>query len=191
MILVGCHKETNKLIPSYSSNGSQKDIYTKVRSIVEKKDFSVVYFKWGEADNGWYKILTLTDDRWEKIEIRTGVAEGDSTEIVLKDIIITKQLEENEGKYLIDKLVQYHLFEIDEEEVILDKCKQSLKTEKLPFVIADASTTYFQIISGDKVRSLSYYDSYDRQSQCSSIKEWECILKIEKLFEEKWYINKH
>lgn len=185
LLLAGCRQDS--AVPVFLSNSGHYDIYSDVRDIVSRKDISVVYTVSIPYNNVVYKIFSITDTVFEKIEVRSDLYDVDSLEVVGKTIILNKQCSREEGSHFMNALLRYGMFELPEEKDILRKCAQY----NSPPEGADAPEINFQIIAGNKVRTLNYYNVFKRKNRCSNVKEWDDILKIEDLFYKQWYLRVH
>jgi hypothetical protein len=174
-------------VPIFLSNSDHEDIYLDVRDIVSRKDISIVYTVSVPYNNVVYKIFSVTDTVFEKIEVRSDLYDVDSLEVVEKTIILNKQCSREEGIHFMNALLQYGMFELPEEKDILRKCAQY----NSPPERADAPEINFQIVAGDNVRTLNYYNAFKRKNRCSNVEEWDDILKIEDLFYKQWYQSVH
>ena len=185
-LLSSCLK-SSKTEPLFLRNGDSEDIYLDVRDIVSEKDISIVYSVSIPYNDVVYKIFSVTDTVFEKIEIRDDLYDVDSIEVVGKTVILNKRCSHTEGNRFMNELLHYGMFNLPEEKELLEKCEQYNE----PPEGADAPEINFQIIAGNKVRTLHYYNVFRRNKRCAGMHEWNNILKIEKLFYEQWYLREH
>lgn len=184
VFVIGCCREEHKSnFHDFSDNASEKDIYQDVRDIALKYDFSIIFFTRAQLSYNWYKIFSVKNNKWTKIEIRQNILDTarqkyDHEYFTSRDIVTRKGCRPEEANAFLSKLKKYNLFTLPEEEEIHEKCK--------PSGIYDVETIYIQIVSRCKVRSLKYYDTYGSARRCPDVKELAEILAVQQLFEEEW-----
>jgi len=210
----GCQKkEIGYSIPSFKENFALKG-EGFLESIAKENDFSVAYTIsdiWSVESS--MKIFTVKNNVWQKIELRKGILELDSTltnvkitmptdvrgvdttfvgntvDVVVKEIKLKKECRKEEAEYFLNQLISLKLFELDEEEKLLEKCGQQREDKTAP-QYTDVPYVNFYIIKGNNVRLVSY-QTFKRKEDCPQVKEWENINELMKLFEKEWYVKKH
>lgn len=143
----------------------------------------VYFFSPTEVGNELYKFFSYNQGSWEKIELRQGMIDEEQLKrdpdyYITRDILTRKLCRPEEAHIFLSKLKEYELFDLPEEKVLRTTCKDS--------GVIDSETIYIQIVSGDRVRYLEYYDVYDSRERCPDVKEWTNIINIKNLFETEW-----
>jgi hypothetical protein len=187
-------------IPDFKSNSSMNEVWEPIQNIVSKNDISIVCSTGGggglvQPRKFFHKAFCLKGDIWEKDEIKLGIIEVDTifsnvdADFVSKEILLSKRCRKEESEKFLQELLELGLFELPEEEALLQRCDNGMHNGKSR--ITDAGGVTFYIIQGNKVRRLYYYAPDFQMEQCPNIKEWSKIVKIRQLFEKDWYVKKH
>jgi len=185
-LLISCSevhssKGDNNTDPKFATNATLNELDKTVQYISSDYDFCVVFFQRDDSNEGWYKIFARKWDNWEKIEVRERVPDeqqmkSDPRHYILRDITTKKLCNPEEADAFMEKLKKLGLFELREEKVFFKNCNDC--------GIADLGSVHIEIISGDKVRSLKYSETY----KCPG-KEWDTIWSIAKIYETEWFEN--
>lgn len=199
LTLLGCDdKESLYDLPTFASNSSIDEVWDPVQSVSKEMDVVVAYAISGglSATNKFsVRIFAKKNSTWHKIEIIGGMLEADTLyesdgEFVSKEIRLNKECRDEDASKFLNELVSLGLFEIGEERELLEDCKKLRDDHSVP-QSTDASSILFYIIKADRVRTLSYYDPWQKQKDCPNKKEWNTILQLSELFEKEWYLKKH
>lgn len=179
ILLVSCDKSENEHIPSFSSNGGASKIFEDLRPVTRKYDFTFTFFI-PSGVRSLYTVLGLKGKRWERIEIRTADFERDSVgHTWILSTTRTRSMDSTEVVALLNLLRNGHAFDLPEESTPLKKCLDVIGERTFPDAM-DAQTYFIQMVAGNKVRTLKYYDPERRRNKCPDIPEWGYMLAIEK-----------
>jgi hypothetical protein len=173
------NKESSHWNSKFEGNASIDDIHKDVKEIAIESDFCVIFCIRDNINHGWYKIFSLKGDNWEKIDIQQNVMDEEQMRkepgyYITRDITTKKLCKLEEANSFLSKLMSYGLFELPEEKMLFKKCKDS--------GITDIGSTYIDIVSENKVRSLKYSGAYE----CPDGQR-KNIYKIQELFENEWF----
>ena len=182
LILIACssydNTDSNNFDIEFEGNASIDEIDGEIRYLVSKYDFCVIFFYRGDVDWGWYKIFAKQGSNWEKIEIRESIfneerLRSDPDYYIARDITTKQLCKPEEADFFLAQLKRYKLFELPEEDILFRGCRNTQ--------IADLGFTYIQMVSGSKVKTLSYSGMYECEGN-----EWNNIRGIDQLFEDEW-----
>lgn len=162
----------------FEGNASIDEINDELRYLVSEYDFCVIFYYRGDVDWDWYKLFAKRGNNWEKIEVKESIFDeerlrSDPDYYIARDITTKQLCKPEEANFFLAELKRYKLFELPEEDIIFRGCKNTQ--------IADLGSTFIQMVSGSKVRSLRYSGIY----QCEG-NEWNDIRRIDQLFEDEW-----
>jgi hypothetical protein len=194
-VVTSCDKNLDVKTPSFKANSSLSKIWGPIKKIVEKMDYSIVYSQGGGAmvnpNKLSSRLLCLKDTIWTKFELRIGIMELDTTfsttdeDLATKAILSKKRCGREEAEKILTSLVDFGLFDLEEEDKLLEKCK-NVKSKFDVENDMDVGSDIFYIIKGNQVRKLEYLAPSLRKSGCQGMSEWENILKIVNLFDASW-----
>jgi hypothetical protein len=190
MLLIYCCAAENKhdSCPDFRDNDDLESVWEPIQNIVRAKDFSVSYSVGPSAmatpESRMHRIFAFNGSNWEKIELRQGIIEVDSSmaefSIVEKDITIKKECDSARAKYFLNSLIELGLFELNEEITLVDRCASSMQSP------IDSPTIFFYIVKGNDIRILSYRGLSQKVEGCPEVSEWSSIHGIISLFENGW-----
>jgi hypothetical protein len=180
LIMISCSKPDDKgrSYITFDTNATVEDIYPDIENIISKSELSIIFFRRGDTDSGWYKIFSKQGENWEKIEIQQWIFNEEQLRsepeyYIARDITTRKLCKPEEAKSFLKKLISYRLFELPEEDKLFKDCENTR--------IADLGSIYIQIVAGERVRNLKYSGMY----KCAG-NEWESIRNIDHLFKDEW-----
>lgn len=199
VLFVSCGKQQQQDLPAFKKNATIDDVWQPIEYLTRDKDFSIVRLEGGgfiDPSTLHHRIICLKDSTWEKIEYRRGITEVDTMysvsdgELVYKEVALRKECRKGEGESILRELISQGLFELPEEEELIDACVEARDDRALP-TSSDAGSIIFYIISGNKVRVLTYDDPYTKLEDCPTKESWEKVLAINKVFESNWFVKEH
>lgn len=174
----GCNFSQPELV-SFSSNNEDLVLVDNIDELIKDNELSIVYFSRAQLDYGWYKIFTLENNSWFKIEVRPNSSTLEGEKVTSIPDSINKILcQEEEAQEFLNQLIKLNAFNLPSENSLISQCE-------VPEPIH--SKTRYLIIKGyKKLRGSKYKNVGEFIKKCPDVNAWQNIMDIEKLFTEKW-----
>jgi hypothetical protein len=165
--------------PWFWPNDFLHNVNTEYLDYVKEFDFAIAYNIRSSEHHDPYKILACKDEyTWVMITKKyDGPFNVGYSTITLDTIFVM------DANIFMDSLIQYKLFSMPSDEVLIEKCDGSV------WDLPHGEIMEIEIIQGLKVRRMSYISPEYRHAQCPAIEEWRNLYHIKKLFDEKWREN--